>query len=122
MEQLDRPALIEILTGPKNALVKQYQKFFEYDGVTLEFSEDALDAVADLAILRGTGARGLRAILEEVLLNTMYELPSLTDIGECMITADVVRDELMGEMGRRVTQNVVKLIRDEVARSRLDRK
>ena len=94
VEQLDRPALIEILTEPKNALVKQYQKFFEYDGVTLEFSSDALEAIADLAILRGTGARGLRAILEEVLLNTMYELPSLTDIGECVITGEVVRDNV----------------------------
>src|SRR3712207_5909177 len=77
VEQLDRAALIEILTGPKNALVKQYKKFFEYDGVGLEFTDDALEAIADLAILRSTGARGLRAILEEVLLNTMYELPSL---------------------------------------------
>jgi ATP-dependent Clp protease ATP-binding subunit ClpX len=94
VEQLDRPALIEILTGPKNALVKQYQKFFEFDGVTLEFSDDSLEAIADQAILRGTGARGLRAILEEVLLNTMYELPSLTDIGECVITGEVVRDNV----------------------------
>jgi ATP-dependent Clp protease ATP-binding subunit ClpX len=94
VEQLDRPALIEILTGPKNALVKQYKKFFEFDGVSLDFTEDALEAIADLAILRGTGARGLRAILEEVLLNTMYELPSLSDIKECHITGEVVRDNV----------------------------
>ncbi|MPZ74141.1 MAG: ATP-dependent Clp protease ATP-binding subunit ClpX [Nitriliruptorales bacterium] len=94
VEQLDHPALIEILTGPKNALVKQYKKFFEFDNVTLDFTDDALEAIADQAILRGTGARGLRAILEEVLLNTMYELPSLTDIGECHITAEVVRDNV----------------------------
>ncbi|MDP8969656.1 MAG: ATP-dependent Clp protease ATP-binding subunit ClpX [Actinomycetota bacterium] len=94
VEQLDREALIRILTEPKNALVKQYKKFFEYDKVTLEFSDDALEAVADQAILRGTGARGLRAILEEVLLNTMYELPSLSDISECLISGEVVRDKV----------------------------
>src|SRR3712207_1339282 len=94
VEQLDREALIQILTEPKNALVKQYQKFFEYDGVSLEFTEDALEAIADLAILRSTGARGLRAILEEVLLNTMYELPSLSDVSECLITGEVVRDNV----------------------------
>ena len=65
-----------ILVEPKNALVKQYQKFFEFEDVELEFTDDALDAVADQALLRGTGARGLRAILEEVLLNVMYDLPS----------------------------------------------
>jgi ATP-dependent Clp protease ATP-binding subunit ClpX len=91
VEQLDRDALIRILTSPKNALVKQYQKFFEYDHVELQFADDALDAIADQAILRGTGARGLRAILEEVLLNTMYELPSRGDVGECVITGEVVR-------------------------------
>ena len=93
VDRLDRDALIEILTRPKNALVKQYQKSFELDGVALEFSEDSLDAVADLALLRGTGARGLRAILEEVLLNTMYEVPSREDIGKCIITAEVVREK-----------------------------
>jgi ATP-dependent Clp protease ATP-binding subunit ClpX len=76
VEPLDRDALIDILTRPKNALTRQYRRFFEFDGVELEFSEEALVEVADLAILRQTGARGLRAILEEVLLNTMYELPS----------------------------------------------
>jgi ATP-dependent Clp protease ATP-binding subunit ClpX len=91
VEQLDRESLIRILTSPKNALVKQYQKFFEYDRVELQFSDDALEAIADQAILRGTGARGLRAILEEVLLNTMYELPSRGDVGECVITGEVVR-------------------------------
>jgi ATP-dependent Clp protease ATP-binding subunit ClpX len=91
VEQLDRDALVRILTAPKNALVKQYRKFFEYDRVDLQFSEDALEAIADQAILRGTGARGLRAILEEVLLNTMYELPSRGDVGECVITGEVVR-------------------------------
>lgn len=90
VEPLDRRALIEILTGPKNALVKQYKRMFELDGVELEFTDDALTAIADLAILRETGARGLRAILEEVLLATMYDLPSQTDVGRCVINAEVV--------------------------------
>ncbi len=89
---LDHEALIKILTEPKNALVKQYQRIFDIDGVGLEFTDDALEAIADLAILRETGARGLRAILEEVLLNTMYELPSKDDIAECVIDGTVVRE------------------------------
>jgi ATP-dependent Clp protease ATP-binding subunit ClpX len=93
VEPLDRTALIEILTGPKNALVKQYKRMFELDGVELEFTDDALNAIADLAILRETGARGLRAILEEVLLATMYDLPSQTDVGRCVITGDVVEQK-----------------------------
>ncbi len=94
VDPLDRPALIEILTGPRNALVRQYQRIFELDGVELEFTDDALEAVADLAILRRTGARGLRAILEEVLLGTMYELPSREDVGRCVIDAATVRDRV----------------------------
>jgi ATP-dependent Clp protease ATP-binding subunit ClpX len=90
VHSLDKQALVRILVEPKNALVKQYRKFFEFDGVELEFSDDAMDAVADQAILRGTGARGLRAILEEVLLDVQYELPSRTDVRRCVITADVV--------------------------------
>ncbi|CAN5218583.1 ATP-dependent Clp protease ATP-binding subunit ClpX [soil metagenome] len=90
VSNLDREALIRILIEPKNALIKQYQKFFEFEDVALEFSPDALDAVADQALLRGTGARGLRAILEEVLLNIMYDLPSRTDIGKCVIDGNVV--------------------------------
>ena len=93
---LDRhkEALIRILIEPKNALIKQYRKFFEFEDVELEFSDDALDAVADQALLRGTGARGLRAILEEVLLNIMYDLPSRTDIGKCVISAQTVLDKV----------------------------
>jgi ATP-dependent Clp protease ATP-binding subunit ClpX len=93
VEQLDHQALIEILTVPRNALVKQYQKFFEYDKVSLDFSSDALESIADIAMLRGTGARGLRAILEEVLQGPMYELPSRNDVGECLITAEVVQKQ-----------------------------
>src|SRR5436305_2168326 len=79
---------------PKNALAKQFQKFFQFDNVELEFSEDALGAVADQALLRGTGARGLRAILEEVLLNVMYELPSRNDVGKCVIDRTVVLEKV----------------------------
>jgi ATP-dependent Clp protease ATP-binding subunit ClpX len=90
VNNLDEGALIDILTKPKNALVKQYQKFFEFDGVELEFTDDAMKAIAEQAIMRGTGARGLRAIMEEVLLNVMYELPSLQDVTKCLVDKDVV--------------------------------
>jgi ATP-dependent Clp protease ATP-binding subunit ClpX len=90
VHNLDRQALIDILTIPKNALVKQYCKFFESDGVELIFQDDALEAIADQSILRGTGARGLRAILEEVLLGPMYDLPSRKDVGQCVLDAEVV--------------------------------
>ena len=91
VEPLDRDALVDILTVPRNALAKQYRRIFEFDGVELEFTPDALEAIADLAILRQTGARGLRAILEEVLLTTMYELPSRQDVGRCVIDGAAVR-------------------------------
>ena len=91
---LDQDALIEILVGPKNALVKQYRKFFEFEDVDLEFTQDALGAVADQALHRGTGARGLRAILEEVLTNVMFDLPGRTDIGRCVIDGDTVRKKV----------------------------
>jgi ATP-dependent Clp protease ATP-binding subunit ClpX len=91
---LDQDALIRILVEPKNALVKQYQKFFELEDVELEFTEDALGAVADQALLRGTGARGLRAILEEVLLNVMYDLPSRHDVERCVIDREVVLEKV----------------------------
>jgi ATP-dependent Clp protease ATP-binding subunit ClpX len=93
VRSLDHDALLQILTEPKNALVKQYQKVFEFEDVQLEFTADGLEAIADLAILRGTGARGLRAILEEVLLNTMYELPGRTDVAKVLIDATTVRDK-----------------------------
>src|ERR671925_489391 len=94
VHNLDKAALVKILTEPKNALIKQYKKFFEFDGVELEFSDDALEAVSEQALLRGTGARGLRAILEEVLLNVMYDLPSRSDIGKCVIDRSVVLDRV----------------------------
>jgi ATP-dependent Clp protease ATP-binding subunit ClpX len=91
---LDKQALIRILTEPKNALLKQYRKVFELDKVELEFTTDALESVAEQAMLRGTGARGLRAILEEVLLEVMYDLPSRTDIGKCVIDRSVVLERV----------------------------
>ncbi len=94
VSNLDRDALVNILVEPKNALVKQYQRIFEFEDVELEFTQDALEAVAEQAMLRGTGARGLRAILEEVLLDLMYELPSRTDIGKCVLDGQVVRDRV----------------------------
>ena len=94
VHNLDKDALVKILTEPKNALVRQYKKFFDFDGVELEFADDALEAVAEQSMLRGTGARGLRAILEEVLLNVMYDLPSRQDVGKCVISGDVVREKV----------------------------
>ena len=90
VRSLDEEALVRILVEPKNALVKQFRRVFELDNVELELTEDALDAVAQQAMLRGTGARGLRAILEEVLLEVMYDLPSREDIGRCVVDKSVV--------------------------------
>jgi ATP-dependent Clp protease ATP-binding subunit ClpX len=90
LEDLDESSLIEILTTPKNALVKQYQRLFEMEGVELTFAEDALKSVAKKAIKRKTGARGLRSILESILLDTMYELPEMGGIEEVVINAEVV--------------------------------
>ncbi len=98
---LDRDALVQVLTEPRNALTKQYQRLFELDGVELEFKQDALDAIADQALLRGTGARGLRAILEEVLLNVMYDVPSRKDVAKVVITAEVVNDNVNPTLVRR---------------------
>ena len=85
---------MQILTEPRNALIKQYQKLFDIDGVELEFTTDAVEAIADKAMERGTGARGLRAIIEEVLLNVMYDVPSREDIGKVVVTGEVVSDNV----------------------------
>jgi ATP-dependent Clp protease ATP-binding subunit ClpX len=95
---LDKPALMQILTTPKNALVKQYKKIFEFDDVELEIEDDALEAIANLALNRGTGARGLRAILEETLLDVMYEVPGRTDIAKVVVTAECVIEKKSPEM------------------------
>jgi ATP-dependent Clp protease ATP-binding subunit ClpX len=92
---LDKESLVQILSTPKNALVKQYTRLFEMDGVELEFDEDALDAIADQAIHRGTGARGLRAIMEEVLLPVMYDIPSRDDVAKVVVTKETVQDNVL---------------------------
>ncbi|MGO8727023.1 MAG: ATP-dependent Clp protease ATP-binding subunit ClpX [Streptosporangiaceae bacterium] len=94
VSQLFKDALIKILVEPKNALTRQYERVFDLDGVKLEFTDNALEAVAEQALLRGTGARGLRAILEEVLLDVMYDLPSRTDVGKCVVDRAVVLDRV----------------------------
>jgi ATP-dependent Clp protease ATP-binding subunit ClpX len=104
---LDRNALVQILTEPKNALVKQYQKYFGFEDVELEFTDEALDTVAELALARQTGARGLRSILEECLLDIMYDLPSRDDVARCVVDDGVVRD---GDKPRLV-------LRDETGRA-----
>ena len=91
---LDRSALVRILTEPRNALIKQYQRMFEIDGVELEFTPDAVEAVADQALLRGTGARGLRAILEEVLQQVMFDVPSRDDVERVVITREAVLENV----------------------------
>jgi ATP-dependent Clp protease ATP-binding subunit ClpX len=90
LEPLDEPALVSILVEPKNAVTKQYQRFFEMEGVKLDFTEDALHAIAKVAMKRGTGARGLRAVLEESMLDLMFEIPSRLDVVGCTISADMI--------------------------------
>jgi ATP-dependent Clp protease ATP-binding subunit ClpX len=98
VEQLDRAALIAILTEPKNALIKQYQRMFEIDGFELEFEPAAIEKIADLAVSRETGARGLRAILEEVLGPIMFELPGSTENGLVVITEEIVQNKSMPQV------------------------
>jgi ATP-dependent Clp protease ATP-binding subunit ClpX len=93
LEDLDEAALMQILTEPKNALVKQYQRLFEMEGVGLSFTEDALIAISQKAILRKTGARGLRSIMEGILLDTMFDLPSLDGVEEVVVNAEVVNGD-----------------------------
>ena len=92
LRSLEQEDLVRILTEPKNALVRQYRQFFRYDKVDLSFTDEALGAIAELALERGTGARGLRSILETALLPTMYELPSRSDVKGCVVDADTVRE------------------------------
>ncbi len=92
LHDLDKPALIEILTQPKNAIVRQYQRMFDYESVKLRFTDDALEAISDLAIQRKIGARGLRMIIEDLMLDLMYNLPSMKKVKECVVTREVVLD------------------------------
>ena len=109
LEQLNVEALVQILTEPKNALAKQYQKMLELDNVELQFEEEALAEIAKLAIERKTGARGLRSIIEATMLDVMYELPSREDIKKCIITAETIRDKaapkLLLEDGTELSDN-----------------
>lgn len=98
LDALDHDALVSILTQPKNALVKQYEKLLEMDGVALEFKEDALKAIAEEAIRRNTGARGLRAIMEEIMMNVMYDLPTRTDVTKCIVTKDTILRRIEPEL------------------------
>jgi ATP-dependent Clp protease ATP-binding subunit ClpX len=91
LDALDKASLLRILVEPKNALVQQYRKYLEWDGVELEFTQDALEEIAEQALKRGTGARALRTIIEEVMLDIMYEVPSRRGAGKCLVTAEAVR-------------------------------
>ncbi len=93
LNDLDKGALVRILTEPKNSLTKQYEKLFELDGVKLTFEESALEAVAELALERHTGARGLRSIMENAMTDIMYEIPSRSDVGEVVITPECIKRE-----------------------------
>ena len=113
--KLDRDALMKVLTEPRNALVKQYQKLFDLDNVELEFTDEALGEIADQALKRGTGARGLRAILEEVLLNVMYDVPSRSDVARVVVTEETVRDTVLPTLVPREVETPKRRVRKESA-------
>ena len=94
LDDLDRETLVEILTKPKNALVKQYQTLFDLENVKLEFTDEALEIISEKALIRKTGARGLRSILENILLDTMFELPGIEGVNEIVINAEVVQNNI----------------------------
>ena len=98
LEALTKEALIDIVTKPKNALVKQYKKLFELDGVELEFEQEALEQIVEKAIERNTGARGLRSIIEEIMRDVMYEIPSNHKIAKCTITKETVLEKKQPEV------------------------
>ncbi|MBM3689162.1 MAG: ATP-dependent Clp protease ATP-binding subunit ClpX [Actinobacteria bacterium] len=113
--KLDREALVKVLTEPRNALVKQYQRLFDLDAVELDFTEGALGEIADQALKRGTGARGLRAILEEVLLNVMYDVPSRSDVARVVVTEETVRDNVLPTLVPREIETPKRRVRKESA-------
>jgi ATP-dependent Clp protease ATP-binding subunit ClpX len=115
LENLDKDALVRILTEPKNAIIKQYQKSFQLDRVELVFTQDALDAAAESALKHKTGARGLRSIIEEVLLDVMYEIPSRSDVKKVVINGDVISQSLKPSMITRNEQRQANLLEDESA-------
>jgi ATP-dependent Clp protease ATP-binding subunit ClpX len=93
LEELSKDALVQIITEPKNALIKQYKKLFAMDNVELEINRDAVEAIAEKALVRKTGARGLRGIMEKIMNDIMYELPSRSDVTKCIITRETVEAE-----------------------------
>ena len=103
VEQLDAESLKRILVEPKNALIKQFRKLFELDGVDLEFTPGAVTAIAEMALRRGIGARGLRSILEEILLNVMYHVPSDDEVAQVLVGAEVVTDGAAPQLVSRAT-------------------
>ncbi|MEQ1530115.1 MAG: ATP-dependent Clp protease ATP-binding subunit ClpX [Methylococcales bacterium] len=109
LEPLDVDALIQVLTEPKNALVKQYQQLFAFDDVKLEFTQDALVEIAEKAIVRNTGARGLRGIMEHVLRRTMYDVPSRDNVERCIVNAEVIRGEADIQVVEREEQDLQRL-------------
>ena len=118
LKELNREALIEILTKPKNALIKQYKKLFEMDQVDLEFEQEALDLIVDKAIERNTGARGLRTILEEIMRDVMFEIPSNSKIEKCVITKETVENKVKPE----VVINENREIKKQVRKKKIDTK
>jgi len=113
VSNLDKKALIQILTEPKNALVRQYQKLFDLDDVQLEFEDAALDAIAELALKRGTGARGLRAIMEHVLLTVMYDIPGRDDVEKVLVTADCIENDAQPKIVLRSAESAKRSKRSE---------
>jgi ATP-dependent Clp protease ATP-binding subunit ClpX len=106
LESLDVDALVRILTEPKNALVRQFQRFFALDSVELQFTDDGLTACAEEAIRHKTGARGLRTVLEDTLMEVMYEVPSRPDIKKCVVSADTIRSRKRPLLLTRAGQNI----------------
>jgi ATP-dependent Clp protease ATP-binding subunit ClpX len=111
LEELDQAALMQILTEPKNAITKQYKKLFEFDGIELEFDKQALEEITQIAIKKKTGARGLRSILEQTMLDVMYEVPGNTKIAKCIVTAESIRGEerpklIEGERKKKAPENL----------------
>jgi len=119
LHSLDKEALVKILVEPKNALVKQYQKLFEMDDTLLEFTDGALEAIAEKAIERNTGARGLRAILEEIMLDVMFDIPSANNVEKCIISEETVRKNLKPELV--INENKKPLRRPNSKKSRIKR-
>ena len=118
LESLDQNALINILSQPKNALVKQYSKLFELDNVELEFTEDALKAIADEAIARKTGARGLRAIVEDIMIDVMFDVPSDENISKVVITEDSIKSKKLPELIRLGENEVRPVLKTKKAKKR----